>query len=47
MASLKLRKCEFAKGECEWLGLKIRKDGFTPLVRKTQSNYKQEEEKIS
>ena len=28
--SLKLRKCEFAKTECEWLGL-------APLVRKTQA----------
>ena len=35
--SLKLRKCEFAKTECEWLGFRIGKSGIAPLVRKTQA----------
>ena len=36
-AALKLRKFEFAKNECKWLGFRIGKDGITPLVRKTQA----------
>ena len=36
-AALKLRKYEFAKSECEWLGFKIEKDGITQLVRKAQA----------
>ena len=35
--SLKLRKCKFAKTECEWLGFRIGKNGIAPLVRKTQA----------
>ena len=35
--SLKLRKCEFAKTECEWLGFRIGESGIAPLVRKTQA----------
>ena len=35
--ALKLRKCEFAKTECEWLGFRIGESGITPLVRKTQA----------
>ena len=35
--ALKLRKCEFAKTECEWLGYRIGESGITPLVRKTQA----------
>ena len=35
--ALKLRKCEFAKTECEWLGYRIREKGIAPLVRKTQT----------
>ena len=35
-ASLKLRKCEFAKTECEWLDFRIGKNGISPLVRKNQ-----------
>ena len=35
--ALKLRKCEFAKTKCEWLGFRIGESGesITPLVRKT------------
>ena len=36
-AALKLRKCEFAKTECKWLGYRIGENGITPLVRKTQA----------
>ena len=35
--ALKLRKCEFAKTECEWLEFRIGESGITPLVRKTQA----------
>ena len=35
--ALKLRKCEFAKTKCEWLGFRIERSGITPLVRKTQA----------
>ena len=35
--ALKLRKCEFAKTECKWLGYRIGENGITPLVRKTQA----------
>ena len=35
--TLKLRKCEFAKTECEWLGYRIGENGIAPLVRKTQA----------
>ena len=35
--ALKMRKCEFAKTECEWLGFRIGESGITPLVRKTQA----------
>ena len=35
--SLKLRKCGFAKTECEWLGFRTMESGITPLVRKTQA----------
>ena len=35
--SLKLRKCEFAKTECEWLGYRIGESGIAPLVRNTQA----------
>ena len=35
--ALKLRKCEFAKTECEWLGYRFGESGITPLVRKTQA----------
>ena len=35
--ALKLRKCEFAKTECEWLGFRIGEIGITPVVRKTQT----------
>ena len=35
--ALKLRKCEFAKTECEWLGYRIGENGIAPLVRKTQA----------
>ena len=35
--ALKLRKCEFAKTECEWLGYRIGENSITPLVRKTQA----------
>ena len=35
--ALKLRKCEFVKTECEWLGFRIVESGITPLVRKTQA----------
>ena len=35
--ALKLRKCEFAKTECEWLGYRIGESGIAPLVRKTQT----------
>ena len=30
-AALKLRKCELAKTECEWLGFRIGKNGLAPL----------------
>ena len=36
-AALKLRKCELAKTECEWLGFRIGKNGLAPLNRKTQA----------
>ena len=35
--ALKVRKCEFAKTECEWLGFRNEESGITPLVRKTQA----------
>ena len=35
--SLKLRKSEFAKTECEWLEFCIRESGIAPLIRKTQA----------
>ena len=35
--ALKLRKCEIAKTECEWLGYRIGENGIAPLVRKTQA----------
>ena len=35
--SLKLRKSEIAKTECEWLGYRIGESGIKPLVRKTQA----------
>ena len=35
--ALKLRKNEFAKTECEWLGYRIGENGIAPLVRKTQA----------
>ena len=35
--ALKLRKCEFAKTECEWLGYRIGESGIAPLVTKTQA----------
>ena len=35
--ALKLRKCEFAKTECKWVGFRIGESGITPLVRKTQA----------
>ena len=35
--SLKLRKCVFAKTECEWLGYRIGESGIAPLVRNTQA----------
>ena len=35
--SLKLRKCEYAKTECEWLGFRTEESGIAPLVRKTQA----------
>ena len=35
--ALKLRKREFAKTECEWLGYRIGESGIAPLVRKTQT----------
>ena len=36
-AALKLRKCDYAKNECEWLGFIIGKNGITPLLSKTQA----------
>ena len=35
--ALKLRKCEFAKTECDWLGYRIGESDITPLVRKTKA----------
>ena len=35
--ALKLRNCEFAKTNCEWLGYRIGESGIAPLVRKTQA----------
>ena len=35
--ALKLRKFEFAKTECKWLGYQIGENGIAPLVRKTQA----------
>ena len=35
--ALKLRKCEFAKTGCKWLGFRIGESSITPLVRKTQA----------
>ena len=31
--SLKLKKCNFAQRECEWLGHKITSTGVTPLIQ--------------
>ena len=35
--SLKLRKCEFAKTVCEWLGFRIGKNGIAPIIWKIQA----------
>ena len=34
--ALKLKKCRFARNECEWLCHRITNSGITPLVRKTE-----------
>ena len=33
--ALKLKKCQFAKNTCKWLGHRITKSGIAPMVRKT------------